>query len=173
LWQEIAPDLQSILPQGWSLTLSGNVFTLGRDEKVWLYNPVGLPGPLGEPEFGEMDAVVRKYGHERGYEIKLRFEPLLSEEEYERLKREREPFEKILNEGARTKSEWGENIDEYHKHHVPVYFTDKYSVYAEKTDAYPLKVHPESVAAECKQVIASLDGLFRRYEVKADRNSDF
>ena len=167
LRQEVAPKLSSALPQGWSLTLDDNVFTLRRDGKVFLYNPVGMPA------FGKLEDNVREFGVEGEYTIKLRFEPLLSKVEYERLKREREPFEKVVNEGARTKDEWGKGVGEYHKRPLPVYFTNRYSIFAERSDMYPLRVYPKSVAVESQQVVASLDSLFRRYEEKAGRNSDF
>ena len=134
---------------------------------MFLYNPVGMPA------FGKLEERVREFGIEEEYTIKLRFEPLLPKEEYERLKRERAPFEKIVNEGARTKDEWGKGVGEYRNRPVPVYFTDRHSIFAEKSDMFPLRVYPESVAVESRQVVASLDSLFRRYEEQAGRNSDF
>ena len=119
------------------------------------------------------EETVKRNGSLENYRIILRFAPRLSDSEYEKLKAEREPFEKVFNEGARSKSEWGENIAEFYKHKVPVYVTDKYSVFAERSDDYPTEIYPESVVPECKRVIGALDTLFPRYEKSAGRNSDF
>jgi len=116
---------------------------------------------------------VKKYGSEERYEIKLRFEPRLTDSEFEKLKLEREPYERMLNEGARSRDEWDFAIREFYKHKVPVYFTDRYSVFAERSDGYPVRVYPESVLPECKQVLASLDSIFQRYKKSAGQASDF
>lgn len=165
---EIERKLRSILPAGWSLTAQDNNFTLSRNEKVWLY--VQIAWDVGLRNFEEQ---VKRYGSEQHYEIKLRFEPRMTDAEFEQLKLAREPYEKIVNEGARTKREWGDAMHEFHKRKVPVYVTEKYSVFAEKSDDYPTQVYPDSVLPECKQVLASLDSLFQRYKKSTGQPSDF
>jgi hypothetical protein len=166
----IEGKLRSILPAGWSLSAEENTFTLSRNEKVWLYVQVAWDLADLRKSFEEQ---VKKYGGQEQYKIKLRFVPRLTDAEFQQLKLNREPYEKILNEGASTKSEWGEAVGEFYKHKVPVYLTEKYSVFAEKSNDYPTRVYPDSVLSECKQVLDSLDSLFQRYEKSTGRPSDF
>jgi hypothetical protein len=167
---EIQTKLRSILPAGWSLYTKDNVFTISRNEKVWRYVQVAWDVSDLRKSFEE---AVKKYGREERYEIRLRFEPRLTDSEYQRLRTEREPYRKILDVGAGSKSEWGEGISAFYKHEVPVYVTEKYSVFAQKSDDYPVQIYPESVVPECRHVLASLDSLFQRYEKSAGRRSDF
>jgi len=165
---EIERKLRSILPANWSITAQeDNTFTLSRNEKVWLYVQIAWDSR------GTFEEQVKRYGSEKHYEIRLRFLPRLTDAEFEQLKLAREPYEKVVNEGARTKSEWGDAMHEYFKHKVPVYVTEKYSVFAEKSDDYPTRVYPESVLPECRQVLASLDSLFPRYKKSTGLPSDF
>ena len=165
---DIEQKLRSILPVGWSLSAQDNTFTISRNEKVWLYVNIAWDVIDLRRSF---EAAVKKYGREKRYEIKLRFEPRLTDSQFEQLRLTREPYEKILN-GARSKSEWSYGIEEFYKHKVPVYFTDKYSVFAEKSD-YPVQIYPESVGPECAQVLASLDSLFQRYKKSTGQATDF
>ena len=166
---EIEHKLLTILPQGWSLTAKEDTFTLRREEKVTLYVEVAWD----VRRFQSFEEAVRHYGTVENYQIVLRFEPRLSDAEYEQLRRRREPFERELNGGAHSKDEWSKGIEEFYKQKLPVYFTERYSVFAEKSDRYPVRVYPESATSECKQVLASLDSLFHRYEKSEGRNSDF
>ena len=166
---EIERELRSILPKGWSLTAKEDTFTLLREEKVTLYVEVAWD----LRRFQSFEEAVRHYGSLENYQIVLRFEPRLSDAEYEELRLRREPFETSLNEGAHSKDEWAKGIEEFYKRKVPVYFTERYSVFAEKSDNYPVRVYPESVVPECKRVLASLDTLFQRYERSEGRHSDF
>ena len=166
---EIEHQLQSILPKGWSLTAKENTFTLRREERVTLYVEVAWD----VRRFQSFEEAVKHYGSLENYQILLRFEPRLSDAEYEQLRMRRQPFERILNEGAHSKDEWAKGIEEFHKRKVPVYFTERYSVFADKSDNYPVKIYPKSVVPECKGVLASLDKLFQRYEKSEGRNSDF
>lgn len=167
---EVEVKMRSILPTSWSLSTHDNTFTLTRDEKVWLYVEIGWDVADYRKSLEER---VKKYGYEERYEIRLRFEPRLTDAEFQELQSIREPYEKILNEGARSKTEWDFGVREFYKHKVPVYFTDKYSVFAEKSNDYPVRMYPEMVLTECKQVLASLDSLFQRYREKTGRDSDF
>jgi len=166
---EIEHKLRSILPKGWSLTAKENTFTLRREESVTLYVEVAWD----VRRFQSFEEAVRHYGSLENYQIVLRFEPRLSDAEYEQLRVRRQPFERILNEGAHSKDEWDKGIEEFYKRKVPVYFTERYSVFADKSDNYPVKIYPESAVPECKRVLASLDKLFQRYERSEGRNSDF
>jgi hypothetical protein len=164
---DIEQKLRSILPAGWSLSAQDNIFTISRNEKVWLY--VNMAWDLR----GSFEDGVKKYGREQRYEIRLRLEPRLTDAEVQQLRLAREPYERIVNEGARTKDEWADGMQEYEKHKVPVYFTDKYSVFAEKSNDYPVRIYPDSVLPECKKVVASLDSLFQRYKQSTGQASDF
>ena len=166
---EIEHKLRSILPNGWSLTAKDHTFTLRREEKVTLYVEVAWD----VRRFKSFEEAVRHYGSVENYQIILRFEPRLSDAEYAQLRRKREPFEREINAGAHSKDQWSKSIEEFYKQKLPVYFTERYSVFAEKSDHYPIRVYPESAIYECKQVLASLDSLFHRYEKSEGRNSDF
>ena len=167
---EIERELRSILPKGWSLTAKEDTFTLLREEKVTLYVEVAWD----LRRFQSFEEAVRHYGSLENYQIVLRFEPRLSDAEYEQLRLRREPFERIVNGSvAQSKDEWAKGIEEFYKRKVPVYFRERYSVFAEKSDNYPVRVYPESVVPECKRVLASLDTLFQRYERSEGRHSDF
>src|SRR5258708_6232097 len=74
----IQPKLASIVPQGWSLTRSAETFTLSRNEKVYLYNPVGVDIR------NTVEENAKRYNVEENYVIKLRFQPLIMREEYEK-----------------------------------------------------------------------------------------
>ena len=167
---DVEAKLRSILPAGWSLITHDNTFTLARHEKVWLY--VEVAWDLSDYR-KSLEERIKKYGDEETYEIRLRFEPRLTAAELQQLELAREPYEKILNEGAGSKTEWGIGISEFYRHKVPVYFTDKYSVFAEKSNEYPTRLYPESALTECRQVLASVDSLFQRYREKTGQNSDF
>ena len=167
---DVEAKLRSILPTGWSLLTHDNTFTLARHEKVWLY--VEVAWDLSDYR-KSLEERIKKYGDEETYEIRLRFEPRLTDAELQQLELAREPYEKILNEGAGSKTEWGVGISEFYRHKVPVYFTDKYSVFAEKSNEYPTRLYPESALAECRQVLASIDSLFQRYRARTGQNSDF
>ena len=167
LGRVIEPKLASILPQGWSLVRSGETFALSSNEKVFLYNPVGVDIGKTEEENAKQNGVAENYV------IELKFEPLITGEEYERLVSERKPFETLVNGGARTKDEWWKAVVDFYRRRVPIYHTDKFTVFARKSDNYPTKVYPGSVVSEGKKVMASLDGLFERYEKNLGRNSDF
>ena len=122
---------------------------------------------------GTFEEGVKKYGREKRYEIRLRFEPRLTDSEFNQLRLAREPYEKIVNEGARTKDDWSDGMQGLHEHKVPIYFTEKYSVFAEKSDDYPVQIYPESVLPECRKVVAALDSLFQRYKKSTGQASDF
>ena|SRR5882724_947566 len=164
---QVAAKLKSVLPNGWSVTKNGTVFQLTRSNKLWVYNP--LQQDLGLT----LDQWVKKTGVELTYTITLRFEPRMPKEQYDQLKKERAPYEKIVNEGGGTIYDWERGVNEFNKRKVPVYFTDRFTIYAEKPDVFPDRVYPESEASDCKQVIASLDKLFNRYEPMSGKNSDF
>jgi hypothetical protein len=116
---------------------------------------------------------AKKYGTEVTYTLTLRLAPLLPNERYAQLKQERAPYERILNEGALTIKEWERGVNEFNARQLPIYFTDRYSIYVEKSDGYLERVYPESAGDECKQLIGSLDKLFHRYEPATGKTSDF
>ena len=159
--------VRSILPGGWSLTEEGNTFRLTRSEKLWLYNPVQADVRVTREKWAKTNGI------ELTYQITLRFDPLIPKVRYDQLKSERAPFEKIVNEGAPTVQEWTHAVAEFNERKLPVYFTERYTIYAEKPDVYPEKLYPDSAADECRQVVASLDKLFNRYEPLSGKNSDF
>ncbi|HEX6718776.1 MAG TPA: hypothetical protein VF088_16845 [Pyrinomonadaceae bacterium] len=165
--EQVELKLKSVLPNGWSATRNGNSFELTRSNKLWVYNPMQQDLAL------TLDQWVKEVGVELTYTITLRFQPLIPKQRYDQLKAERAPYERIVNEGGHTIYEWENGVNEFHKRQLPVYFTDHYSIYAEKSDVFPEQLYPESVAFECKQVIASLDKLFVRYEPFSGKNSDF
>jgi hypothetical protein len=165
--EQIEAKLKSVVPSGWSVTRNGNVFQLTRPNKLWIYSAVN------QDTGSTPDQWAKKTGVEVTYTITLRFEPLMPKDKYEQLKAERAPYEKIVNEGGGTIDEWARGVYEFNRRPVPVYFTDRYSIYAEKPDVFPERVYPESEATDCKQVISSLERLFNRYEPLSGKNSDF
>jgi len=164
---QIETKIKSVLPAGWSLKREGKTFQLTRSENLWVYGSMQMDirAPLEE--------WAKKYGTEVTYTITLRFAPRLPNEQYAQLKQERAPYERILNEGAPTIKEWERGVNEFNARQLPIYFTDRYSIYVEKSDGYLERVYPESAGDECKQVIGSLDRLFHRYEPATGKTSDF
>ena len=116
---------------------------------------------------------AKKHGTELNYTMTLRFVPLLPSERYAQLKQERAPYQRIMDEGAPTINEWERAVTEFNARQLPFYFTDRYSIYAEKSDGYLERVYPESAGTECKQLIGSLDRLFHRNEPATGKTSDF
>jgi hypothetical protein len=165
--EQIESKLKAALPVGWYLTREGDTLQLTRTQKLLIYSSVQMD--VGQ----SLDNWAKNTGVELTYRITLRFTPLITREQYAQLKAERAPFEKIVNDGAGTINEWERGLEEFVKRQVPVYFTDRYTIYAEKTDKFPDRVYPESAGSECKEVIASLDKLFNRYEPWSGKNSDF
>ena len=160
-------SLKTMLPAGWEITTQGNTLKLTRSSKLWVYNRMQQDVGLS------LDEWVKRVGDEVTYSITLRFEPLISREQYDQLKSERAPYERIVNEGGGDMHEWELAVNEFNKRSLPVYFSDRYSIYAEKPDVFPERLYPESAAFECRQVVSALDQLLKRYESFSGKNSDF
>ncbi len=113
-------------------------------------------------------------GQEIHYELWLRFVPLMSKREYQRLRAAREEAATRLNKGASGKSEYTQWQIHYEQCQVPALFTKDYSIFVERwadrgalvghrIEPRFLDVYPPDAASEIEVVIKSLSKLFNEY----------
>src|SRR6266849_2169280 len=74
-------QVSKVSPSGWKAATSNDVLTLRRDAPVWIMGYISRP-----PQFGTKEEFFKRDGQEIHYELRLRFVPLLSRSEYERLR---------------------------------------------------------------------------------------
>jgi hypothetical protein len=170
---EVVRQLRSILPDGWSLRQSSNTVRLIRDRKVILYSTLNMDvafcqksGLAHEQPCAE---AAREIGHEDFFSIHLRLIPKLSRAEYARFKDTQAACPVSPPAGPDFNSDqWEESWKCRLANEPPVYFTDQYSIFVERSDL-GLRIYPGETATECNRVAASLDRLFQRYEKRDAR----
>ncbi len=125
---------------------------------------VTLIGRISRPAMpGGMEQLAREFGHTSKYQVTLSFVPRLSAAELARLREARRPFERVLDTGARSKFEYDDALRGYEQHHVPVFFTDDYSVFAERPTDRFIEVYPPDAATQVQALMTSLKKVFHEY----------
>ncbi|MBV9960059.1 MAG: hypothetical protein JO360_16655 [Acidobacteria bacterium] len=160
-FSEMERKLRAHTPDGWDFSRDGEVFTYTRREKVLFYNGFNMDLADRSDE-AAFEKFVREHGWKDFYSIKLRVVPKVTKDDYARLKREREACKYRPEPGADFSFErWEQSSVCYHEHLVPIYFTDKESIFVTVSEGY---IFPQATVDECRRVVESLDTVFRRYE---------
>lgn len=74
---KIYQTVQSVLPNGWSISAEENKLIVGRDEKVWFYNQINMPAFLGEKE---LENFAKSMNFASRYEIYIDYTDRWSDE---------------------------------------------------------------------------------------------
>jgi hypothetical protein len=122
-------------------------------------------------QFGTKEEFFKKDGSEIHYELRLRFVPLLSQPEYERLKAARTQAAARLKLGASGKSEYTDLQRQYEECQVPLFYTEHYSVFVDRwaenghrIESLFVEVYPPEAASEIDGVVKSLGHVFKEYD---------
>jgi hypothetical protein len=129
-------------------------------------------GYLSRPSHaGTTEEFFKKDGSEIHYELRLRFVPLLSQPEYERLKGARTQAAARLKLGASGKSEYAGLQRQYEECQVPLFYTELYSVFVDRwaengrrMEPLFVEVFPPEAALEIDGVVRSLSQVFKEYD---------
>ncbi len=153
----IADDIRRTAPPGWTITTSGAAIHIQSIRKV------SLIGRISRPAFLSMEELARDFGYTTNYHVTLSFVPRLSTAEHEHLREARRPFQRVLDTGARSKSEYGDAQRGYQQHRVPLFYTDDYSIFVDRPMDRFIEVYPQNAATEVQALMASLNKVFREY----------
>jgi len=164
-------QIRAHCPDGWQASASNNSTVLRRKADVWVMGKVSNPPP--DPKESEA-AYFQRWGHQIHYELRLRFVPLLSPPELEKLLAARQQAAARLAHCA-SKSEYDRLRIEYENCQIPTLFTKDQSIYVERwadideTNSYRLEpgfiaVYPPEAALEIEALVNSLGKVFNEYE---------
>jgi hypothetical protein len=131
-------------------------------------NPPRLPGESVADYF-------KRAGGEVHYEVRLRFVPLLSRPEYEKLKAAREQAAARFDKPASGKDQYTQWQTDYENCQVPAFFTNDCSIFVDRwadrgaiagqrIEPRFLDVYPPEAASEIEALIKSLGKLFNVYD---------
>jgi hypothetical protein len=163
--------IAQICPRSWQVSASNNVITLRRDVPVWIMGKVN--NPPSEP--GESIAdYFKSAGDEIHYELRLRFVPLLSQAEYQRLKAARAEAAVNFSKGASGKSEYDKWQVHYEQCQIRTFFTKHYSIFVDRwadrgttfghrIEPRFIDVYPPDAASEIEDLIKSCGKVFSEY----------
>lgn len=177
--RRLTPGKSALSPSGWKVSASNDVIVLRRENPVWIMGKVSNPPPdLKE----SVASYFQRCGRRIHYEVRLRFVPLMSRPEIEKLQAARQQAAARLAHGASGKSEYGRLQMEYENCQVPQFFTEKNSVFVERwadagdTNGYRfepdfIEVYPPEAGFEIEAVVKSLWKLFNDYESAMNMNA--
>jgi hypothetical protein len=165
------PQVSKVTPSGWRVASSKDVLTLRRDAPLWIMGHVSRPAQLDTKE-----EFFKRDGQEIRYELRLRFVPLLSRQGYEKLRTARAQTTEKLREGAPGKSEYVDLQKNYEECQVPLFFTERYSVFVDRwadagtNGAYRIEpifveVYPPEASSEIDALVKRLGKVFKEYEI--------
>jgi len=165
-------QIRAFCPSGWQVSASNDVIMLRRENPVWIMGKVSNP-PIMPNE--NVAAYFQRCGQQIHYEVRLRFVPLLSQTEFEKLQTARQQAAARLAHGASGKSEYNQLQIEYENCQVPQFFTETNSIFVERwvdagdTKGYHfepdfIEVYPPEAGLEIEAVIKSLGKVFKDYE---------
>jgi hypothetical protein len=156
-----AKKIAGICPKGWRVSASNDVILVRRKSPVWIMGKVGPPASI----LGESDeSYFKREGEKTDCELRLRFVPLMSKPEFEKLKAARAQAAARLGKGAPGKTEYTQLQIQYAQCQVPAFFTKDYSIYVDRMDTHVLEIYPPEAAAETETLVSSLKKLFNQYE---------
>jgi len=155
---EVRDDIRRIIPTGWSVNASNTTIRIQSEREVTLIGRISRPVMPGG-----MEELARRMGQTTKYEVILSFVPRLSAAELGRLRAARSPFERILDTGAPSKLDYTKAQIGYEHHRVPTFYTDKYSIFVDRSADRFVEVYPPDAAAQVERLMEALRRLFREY----------
>ena len=125
---------------------------ISRDEPVTQLNMISLP-PM------KQERLLREFGMRIHDQIVLLFRPRLSKRQLRALKTwGKREVSSVDDDPKHSRSSL-----EWRKFLLPQYFTDRSSIYVHRTDDGPIRIFPESAAAERDAVLKIMGTLFRKH----------
>lgn len=160
----VAADIRRAIPAGWSVSNSNATIRIESQRSVTLIGRYARePPPPTLPPDQRLKWLARTHGYTTKYQVELSFSPRLSPVELEGLREARRPFERVLDTGARSKSEHGDAMRGYDQHRVPVFYTDDYSIFVDRPTDRSIEVYPPEAGAQVQALMVSLKKVFREY----------
>lgn len=173
--QSCAPQIRALCPAGWQTSISNNLIVLQRGNPVWIMGKISNPPRM--PDETEA-AYFQRCGQQIRYELRLRFVPLLTQQEFEKILTARRQAAAALNHGGSGKIGYTDLQIKLENCQIPQFFTEKYSVYVEhwaditnnpNTTGYHLEpdfinVYPPETVTETKSLATSLKKVFQTYD---------
>jgi LysM repeat protein len=170
--QSYAAQIRALCPAGWLTSISNDVIVLRRENSVWIMGKISNPPRM--PDETEA-AYFQRCGQQIRYELRLRFVPLLTQQEFEKLQTARQQAAAALKRGGSGKIEYDGLQKEFENCQVPQFFTEKDSIYVEhwaditnnvNTTGYHLEpefidVYPPETVTEIKSLATSLKKVFQ------------
>lgn len=173
--QSCATQIRALCPAGWQVSASNNLIVLRRENPVWIMGTISNPPRM--PDETEA-AYFQRCGRQIRYELRMRFMPLLTQQEFEKLQTARQQAAAALKRGGSGKIEYDRLQREFENCQVPQFFTEKHSIYVEhwanitnnvNTTGYHLEpdcidVYPPETVTEIKTLATSLKKVFQTYD---------
>lgn len=158
--EKYAQKIKPLLPNGWSLAVTGNIISLHREQHVLITPLYGRPSTNeGETE----EAYLRRIGSLIPLEIDLRFFRRLSQKELETRKVHNHFLEQQGARGFPDKAQLSRHLQMLEQNKLPVYFAENYSIFI---DGVPpqFTMHDDSAHQEMKEIFAKLKDLLELYK---------
>ncbi len=162
--QQIAQQLRPLVPPDWDLSVSNNAIRLCSKYEV------ALIGRVSRPAGASMEELAKGFGQKTRYEMTLTFVPLLTKEDYYRLKVRQAPFLYILDHGAGNvgivngKTLYGEAMRGYYDNPVPSFFTSDYSIFVHRPVDRFVETYPSNALVQAESMLSSFRKLFKEYD---------
>jgi hypothetical protein len=121
--------IAGICPRGWRVSSSNDAIVLRREVPVWVVGKVSNPARMNEEA---TESYVKRIGGKIHYELRLRFVPLLSESEFQKLKAAREEAAAKFGTAASGKTEYSQWQVHYLQCQVPRFFTEEQSIFLDR-----------------------------------------
>lgn len=157
--EKYAQSIKPLLPNGWSLAVTGNIISLHREQHVLITPLYGRPSTNeGETE----EAYLRRIGSLIPLEIDLRFIRRLSQKELETRKVHNHFLEQQGARGFPDKAQLSRHLQMLEQNKLPVYFAENYSIFI---DGVPpqFTMHDDSAHQDMKEIFAKLKDLLELY----------
>ena len=157
-----AKVLKELLRENWVIKSDGNQITLTSKFEVFHIGMISRGS--GPPEFSNKtlrSQLLRETKPEK-YVIRLRYERKSPRKEFEQKRKERQKAADVLNNGARTKDEYGKAGDQYQQIKVPRYRHWFVEIYREIPDSPFGRLFPASAVQKIGGAKEILDVYLQR-----------
>ncbi|WP_210417766.1 CsgG/HfaB family protein [Bythopirellula goksoeyrii] len=158
--EKYAQTIKPLLPKGWSLTVTGNMISVRREQPVLITPLYGRPG-TNEGE--TVEEYLRRIGSFIPLEIDLRFIHRLSPKELETRKAHNHFLERQGARGFPDKAQFSRHLQMQELNKLPVYFDENYSIFV---DGVPPQytMHDDAARGEMKTIFAKLKDVLEPYK---------
>ena len=154
----VADDIRRAIPSDWSVSTSNTTI------RIQSKGEIKLIGRASRPVLpGGMKELAQRMGQTTKYYVTLSLVPRLSPIELEQLRAARRPFERVLDTGAHSKTEYDDAIRGYEQHGVPTFYNDDYSVFVDRPNDRFVEVFPPDAATQAERLMVSLKKVFHEY----------